>query len=178
MSIEPGRYRATIEDYAIKTVGEKNTPQMIVKFKTKENGLAVYFTNFLTEGTTKSDYFKTLMDTLVETGTLRSKKFTDIAKGVKGGALATDVELEIIVDYERDQNNDIQRDSNGNPYTKVNFINNPNRSGVKGQLAESEAITVLSGLNLDAHILESEQRTKATVGNSAHTDPAKDDIPF
>lgn len=178
MNLEPGRYRAHIEDYGIRTVGEKNTPQMQIKFKEKEKGTAVYFQNFLTEGTTNSDYFKNLMDTLVETGALRTKKFTDIAKGLQGNALATDVELEIIVDFERDQNNQVQTDDKGTPYVKVQFINNPNKSGMKGQLAEAEAINVLSGLNLDAHILQSEQRTKATVVSDAGSNFSSDDVPF
>ena len=35
MSIESGRYKAKIEDYGIRTVGEKKTPQMSIKFKTE-----------------------------------------------------------------------------------------------------------------------------------------------
>lgn len=176
MSIEAGRYKATIEDYGIKTVGEKKTPQMSIKFKTVENGQAVYFQNFLTAGTTGSEYFTTLMNTLVGTGALRTSKFTDIAKGKDGGAFATDVVLDIVVDSEKDEHGNVQTDKNGNPYMKVAFINDPN-SGMKGQLAESEAITVLSGLNLDAHIIQASQRVGATVGQAA---PAIDgsDVPF
>jgi len=180
MSIEPGRYKATIEDYGIKTVGDKKTPQMNIKFKTVESGLAVYFQNFLTAGTTGSEYFTNLMNTLVETGALRTKKFTDIAKGVQGGAFDTSVELEVVCDYEKNDDGSIKTDANGKSYVKVNFINNPDKSGMKGVLAEEEAITVLGGLNLDAHILQAEQRTGASIDSKpAHTGNFSDDnIPF
>lgn len=176
MSIEPGRYKATIEDYGIKTVGDKKTPQMNIKFKTVESGLAVYFQNFLTAGTTGSEYFTNLMNTLVETGALRTKKFTDIAKGVQGNAFDTSVELEIVCDYEKNDDGSTKV-INGKSYVKVNFINNPDKSGMKGQIAEEEAITVLSGLNLDAHILQAEQRTGSSIQSNS---PAvnSDDVPF
>lgn len=177
MSIEPGRYKATIEDYGIKTIGEKKTPQMNIKFKTVEGNLAVYFQNFLTAGTTGSDYFTNLMNTLVETGALRTKKFTDIAKGVQGGAFDTSVELEIVCDYEKNDDGSV-REVNGKSYVKVNFVNNPDKSGMKGLLAESEAITVLGGLNLDAHILEAEQRTGAQVTPGHTQQPGADEVPF
>ena len=177
MSIEPGRYKATIEDYAIRTVGEKKTPQLSVKVKTEETGLAVYFQNFLTEGTTNSEYFSKLMDTLIETGALKTKKFTDIAKGLSGGAFDTAIVLEIVVAHETDDNGNVQTNDKGAPYTKVQFINNPDKSGMKGQLAEDEAITVLGGLNLDAHILQSEQRTGSTITAPAHA-VSEADVPF
>ena len=176
MSIEPGRYKATIEEYGIKTVGDKKTPQMTIKFKTVENGLAVYFQNFLTAASTGSEYFIKLMDTLIETKALRTKKFTDIAKGVQGGAFDTSVELEIIVDHEKNDDGSVKV-IDGKSYTKVQFINNPDKSGIKGMLAENEAITVLGGLNLDAHILQSEQRTGSTV-EANNTQPGSDDVPF
>jgi len=176
MSIEPGRYKATIEDYGIKTVGDKKTPQMTIKFKTVENGLAVYFQNFLTAGTTGSEYFTNLMNTLVETKALRTKKFTDIAKGVQGGAFDTSIELEIVVAHETDDNGNIQTNDKGVPYTKVQFINNPDKSGMRGLLAENEAITVLGGLNLDAHILQAEQRTGAAV--TTQNNDSEEEVPF
>ena len=171
--IEPGRYTATIEDYGIKTVGEKKTPQMNIKFKT-ETGDAVYFQNFLTAGTTGSDYFTNLMNTLVETGALKTKKFTDIAKGLEGGAFDTKTPLEIVCDYEKNDDGSV-KEYNGKSYMKVNFINNPNKSGMKGKLAESDAITVLDGLNLDAHILSAEQRTGSAI---TAQEVSSDDIPF
>lgn len=178
MSVEPGRYRATIEDYGIRTVGDKKTPQMQIKFKIKDSGKAVYFQNFLTEGTTKSEYFKNLLDTLVETKVLQTTRFTDISKGVKGGALNTGIELEILVDFERDANDQKVLDKNQNPYVKVAFINNPEKSGMKGQLSEAESVNVLGALNLDAHILESQQRTGSSVSSADSFKPEESDIPF
>lgn len=181
MSLEPGRYRAFVEDYGIRTVGEKNTPQLSIKFKTKDSGQGVYFQNFLTAKTTVTDYWNTFMDTITGTGLLRSKRFTDIAKGVDGGALDKNVELEIIVDYQRDEQDQVMRNDKGEAYLRVSFVNDPNKSGMKGLLAESEAVTVLAGLNLDAHILQSEQRTGAQISQAPaqHTpNVASDDIPF
>lgn len=175
MSLEPGRYIATIEDYGIKTVGEKKTPQLSIKFKTVDGGHALYFQNFLTSGTTGSDYFTNLMNTLVETGALKTKKFTDIAKGVDGGALDKNVKLELVCDFERNDDGSV-KEHNGKSFLKVNFINNPDKSGMKGVLAEGDAITVLAGLNLDAHILQAEQRVGKKIENVSDINP--EEVPF
>lgn len=174
--INPGKYLATIKDYGIRTVGENKTPQMQIEFLTKE-AQTVYFQNFLTPGTTTSNYFSNLMKTLVETGALKTKSFTDISKGIEGGALDTTVELEIVVTEQLDKDGQPVTNKQGEPYMTVKYINNPNRSGMEGKLAAEEAISVLSGLNLDAAILEAEQATGVEVG-SKKPDFSKDDIPF
>ena len=174
--LEPGRYIATVDDYGIRTVGEKNTAQLSIKFKTKEGGKSVFFQNFLTENTVKTDYFKNLMDTLVGAGVLKSKRFTDISKGKDFGALSTSVEVEIVVDHQRDENGQLRVDKKGEPYVAVSFVNDPSRSGMKGKLAEAEAVTVLAGLNLDAHILEAQQRVGVTISEDLETNT--DDVPF
>ena len=174
--LEPGKYIARITDYGIRSVGEKKTPQLAIEFTTKEDGKSVWFQNFLTEGTTSSSYWNNLMDTLVTTGALRSKKFTDIAKGKDGNALCNLVDLQVVVDWEMDDQNNKVLNKKGEAITSVRFINDPNRSGMKGLLAETEAISVLNSLNLDAHILQSEQRTKVSVG--AGQTISESDVPF
>lgn len=166
MAVEPGKYLATVEDFGIGTSSKKGTPLLNVKFKLKETGNNVYWTQYLTANT-----MERVVQNLVETGLLATKRFSDLAEGVDGKGLSTSVEVELVV-----INENYTTDSGENKVAaKVEYVNKPGGLAMKGMLAKAEAITALAGLNLDAEILASEKRTGVDV---TAKDVNGDSVPF
>lgn len=167
--LEPGNYVATVANYSIGQFETGNKfPFVSIQFKLKDHAKSVFYKQALT---VKTQGFT--VETLVETGLLRTKKFSDIAKGVDGGALSTDTEVSLALAY----------DDSGD-YLNVQYINKIGGGAMKGALAASEAINVLAGagLSLDAEILASEQKTGIRIEvapvNQVHEEVAADMIPF
>jgi len=163
MAMEPGKYIAKIDSYKIDTKGQKNTPCLTVKFTVTETGQSVYWDAWLTEKT-----IDRVIKTLGDTKLLETKNFADLAKG---SGLSKDQEVEIVV---------VNEEYNGKTYSKVDFVNVIGGGAMKSGLAEAEAISVLSGLNIDATIMAYEQKTGNKIEQSSPKTEsfAADDIPF
>lgn len=168
MAMEPGKYIATVEDYGIGTSSEKKTPYLNVKFKIKETGMTVFWQQYLTSKTVDR-----LVDNLVETKLLQTKKFSDLADGVRGNGLSTLTEVEItVVNEEYDKDGEIKTSS------KVQWVNTIGGGGMKNTLAKAEAITTLAGLNLDATINASQVRTGVTIEEPLVPGAGSEEVPF
>lgn len=167
--IEPGKYLAVVEDFGIRKSAQKGTPSLNVKFKLVESGKNVYWEQYITENTSER-----LIKNLVDTGLLKTKKFSDVAKGKDGGALSLteQVELTVVIEeYTTDSGE--QKQTN-----KVDWVNVPGGGSMKGALAKEEAISILDGLNLDAEILAAEQSTGKSINTEPENTIDSSDIPF
>lgn len=165
--LEPGKYIATVEDYGIGQSKEKKTPSLDVKFKVKDTNQYVYWQAYLTVNT-----IERVTENLVECELLSSKNFNDVAKGT---GINTQKEVQIVVVHE-----DYESNGEKKVAVKVAFVN-PFGSGVmKNVLAESEAISILAGLNIDAHIAAAVQKTGKEITPSVAAVPevAPEEIPF
>lgn len=165
-TLEPGKYLATVEDFGIITSPTKGTPGLNVKFKIKDSGLNVYWTQYLTANTVER-----ITENLVETGLLKTKKFSDLAEGAQGGGMCLETEVELVV-----INEDYEKDGEMKTVAKVEYVNVPGGRGMKNTLAKADAITALAGLNIDAEILAAEQKTGVNVGQKAQTQAAGQDV--
>lgn len=170
MAVEPGKYLATVEDFGIGTSSKKGTPLLNVKFKLKETGNNVYWTQYLTANT-----MERVVQNLVETGLLATKRFSDLAEGVDGKGIATSVEVELVVINEEYEITEGKDKGQKRVAAKVEYVNKPGGLAMKGMLAKAEAITALAGLNLDAEILAAEQKTGVDV---TAKDVTGDSVPF
>lgn len=162
VNLEPGKYIATVSNYSIGK-GETGHPFISVMFKLKDHNKNQFWRQALTVNTQSF-----VAKNLVELALLRTKKFSDIAKGVEGGALATDVEVELVLAY----------DDTGK-YLNVQYVNRIGGGAMKGALAAADAVSVLAGLNLDAEILAAEQETGMTIPTDGPAQAIADsDVPF
>lgn len=170
-TLEPGKYLANVEEFGIIKSAQKGTPGLNVKFKLKDSGQNAYWTQWLTANT-----MERIVENLVETGLLKTKKFSDLAEGVNGGGMCLDTEVEIVIVHEP-----YEKDGEQKVAVKVEFVNKPGSRGMQNTLAKADAVTALAGLNLDAEILAAQQKTGVKVEEK--TAPADqnftaDDIPF
>ncbi len=173
--LEPGKYIGTVEDFAIRKSAEKGTPSLNVKFAVKGETKSVFWEKYITEGTVDH-----LADSLVESGLLNTKRFSDLSKGKDGGGLKLNQEVEIVIFHEEYTN------SSGEVKTsvKVRYVNAIGGGEMKGAIAEDEAISTLSGLNIDAAIMQSEVRTgkkvqiEEQVADVVTPGVTSDDVPF
>ena len=163
-------------DYGIGESAQKGTPFINVKFQLTDSGFTSYWKAYLTENT-----MERVIDTLVTAKLLRTRKFADIANGPQSNSLAMDQECEVVV-----VNEEYEKDGETKVAAKIEFVNPVGGRKMQGTLDKATAVTKLAGLNLDAEILASTQRTGIQLGEKEQpkTEPQQtdnftaDDIPF
>lgn len=153
MAIEAGRYTAKLKSYGITTLGEKKTPVWEMEFEPEGMSESVYFKIWLDAKNTapktekgKDSRFQTTLNTLRSMGAWTTLKITDFSKGTGSGVLRTDMVYSITV-ANQTKKDVVQVDKDGVPYVEVVWVNDPN-SNKKEMLAETDAITVMQGLDL------------------------------
>jgi len=134
--MDAGKYAAKLTDYGISMTRAGN-PQVVLRLML-ENGNEVYHYMSLSE---KAQPYTT--KTLVVFG-YEGQDLSGIADGPEGGLLNTKKDVEVVM--AEDTYNGVSR-------MKVKWINEVGGASFKG-LAKSEAIQVLKGVDLKAHVLE------------------------
>jgi hypothetical protein len=182
-NMQPGTYRARIENYTISTTKSGN-PQVEVLF-TYHDGPTPYsgtphqvrWYGHMTE--------KALPYTLKTLAIMGCKAKTDedfakLADGIEGGILDHSQEVDLVLDWETNPNNPDK------PFLKVQWINDPNRAhggGFKNALNRGEARVKLGAMNLAGQMalvraeLESKSpkaKTQAPVPVAAMREPGED----
>lgn len=165
--LEPGKYVGTVEDFGVGTSSQKGTPFLNVRFKLKGTEKSGFWQQYLTANT-----MERVIENLVATGLLKTKKFSDLAEGKAGNGMCLETEVEVVIVHE-----EYEKDGEQKVAAKVAFVNELGGKMMKGMLAKAEAISVLEGLNLDAEILAAEAKTGVKVDDTPK-DVTGSDVPF
>jgi len=130
---------AKISEYGM-SMTQGGAPQFVVKFDTKEAGTFVWY------GSLKEKSRPFTIKALMKMGWTGSKveDMAPIALGIPGGALNHAQEYDIVVSEKADQDGKIRK--------RVDWINLPGESAIKGKMEQTDAaaaLLALAGLNGD-----------------------------
>jgi len=161
VEITAGKYKAKITDYGL--VESKNgNLQVFISFKAEDFSLS-YFQ------TATQDKSKEILALNLVTCGFTGNDLDDL---YVDGALDKEKELIIVVKLEPDQKGEMR--------PRIQFINDPAKSGIKGQLDKKEAISKLRELKMKGFIAEAKSKLGVddTKSESSESDFDANSIPF
>lgn len=148
MTLSPGTYKAKVHSYAIrpiKTGENKGKPAATIKFITADEGEFVYW-----QGTFAERAKSFTFDALYHCGLKSPNKIADLALGSDGGALDTEVAVEITVVNEINDK--------GETYAKVAWVNPEGGMGFQNVMQRDEFAGYVTSMGLTGAFLEIAQK--------------------
>lgn len=169
--IQPGVYKATVGDYAIravKTGANKGLPAPTIQFLVLDDTKVekIYWQGSFAEGRPR----EISLEALANCG-LTVDKIPALAEGPRGGALDLTIEVQVTIEHEIGE-------KDGKPYPRVKWVNKVGGKGFQETMDKDNFQFFVGSLGLQGSFLEIARKVGIDVEPKKPALPVVDNIPF